>query len=215
MLKNVSSALLIIYEYYKNIDKKEILEPFCCLFRIIIFSYKEEGTKISIINNGIIYHEPNVAQGAIRFMNGDAREDLHNLYCPILKAIEWYSNTESNYKYIFQKSIIGIEKLKNVYDKQSIIYHTLELYFNLLNNHDKNIKNINEPHDIGNSPLIEQLKDFWLDKEITIMVNLLQIIETTNNIELKNQYISIAENIIELKENKLHEYIIKNSNSYG
>ena len=148
-------------------------------------------------------------------MNGDAREDLHNLYCPILKAIEWYSNTDSNYKYIFKKSIIGIEKLKNVYDKQSIIYHTLELYFNLLNNHDKNIKNINEPPDIGNSPLIEQLKDFWLDKEITIMVNLLQIIETTNNIELKNQYISIAENIIQLKENKLHEYIIKNSNSYG
>ena len=54
MFKNVSSALLIIYEYYKNIDKKEILEPFCCLFRIIIFSYKEEGTKISISNNGII-----------------------------------------------------------------------------------------------------------------------------------------------------------------
>ncbi len=47
------------------------------------------------------------------------------------------------------------------------------------------------------------------------MVNLLQIIETTNNIELKNQYISIAENIIQLKENKLNEYIIKNSNSYG
>ena len=215
MFKNIGSGILIFYEYYKNIDKKEILEPFCCLFRIIIFSYKEEGTKISISNNGIIYHEPNPAQGAIRFINGDAREDLHNLYCPILKAIEWYSNTDPNYKYIFKKSIIGIEKLKNVYDKQSIIYHTLELYFNLLNNHDKNIKNINDPPDIRLSPLVEQLKDFWLDKEISIMVNLLQIIETTNNIELKNQYISIAENIIQLKENKLNEYIIKNSNSYG
>lgn len=91
----------------------------------------------------------------------------------------------------------------------------LELYFNLLNNHDKNIKNVNEPPNIGQSPLVEQLKDFWLDKEINIMVNLLQIIETTNNNELKNQYISIAENIIQLKENKLNEYIIKNSNSYG
>lgn len=215
MFKNISSALVVIYEYYKNIDKKEILEPFCCLFRIIIFSYKGEGTKISINNNGIIYHESNVAQGAIRFINGDTREDLHNLYCPILKSIEWYPIKDSNYKYIFKKSIIGIEKLKTVYDKQSIIYHTLELYFNLLNNHDKNIKNVNEPPNIGQSPLVEQLKDFWLDKEINIMVNLLQIIETTNNNELKNQYISIAENIIQLKENKLNEYIIKNSNSYG
>ena len=58
---------------------------------------------VSISNNGIIYHEPNPAQGAIRFINGDAREDLHNLYCPILKAIEWYPNTDSNYLEIYSE----------------------------------------------------------------------------------------------------------------
>tara|TARA_B100001094_G_scaffold332913_1_gene407270 strand:- start:108 stop:755 length:648 start_codon:yes stop_codon:yes gene_type:complete len=215
MFQNISSAMVVIYEYYKNIDKKEILEPFCCLFRIIIFSYKQEGTKISISNNGIIYHEPNLAQGTIRFINGDGRDDLHNLYSPILKSIEWYPITNNDYKYIFINSKNGIEKLKNVYDKQSIIFHTLELYSNLLNNHIEQKKNENELPDIGTSPFIEQLQNFWLDKEIIIMVNLLQIIELTIDENLKNKYINIAEEIIKLKEEKLHNYIITNSQSYG
>jgi hypothetical protein len=215
MFQNIGSAMVVIYEYYKNIDKKEILEPFCCLFRIIIFSYKQEGTKISISNNGIIYHEPNLAQGTIRFINGDGRDDLHNLYSPILKSIEWYQITNNDYKYIFINSKNGIEKLKNVYDKQSIIFHTLELYSNLLNNHIEQKKNENELPDIGISPFIEQLQNFWLDKEIIIMVNLLQIIELTIDEDLKNKYINIAEEIIKLKEEKLHNYIITNSQSYG
>lgn len=215
MFQNIGSALVVIYEYYKNIDKKEILEPFCCLFRIIIFSYKEEGTKISIINNGIIYNEPNIAQGTIRFINGDGREDLHNLYSPILKAIEWYPITNEKYNYIFKKSIIGIEKLKEVYSKQSIIFHTLELYYNLINNNINEIKNQTELPDIGESPLIEQLKHFWLEKELIIIINLLQIIDTTVDLDLKKKYIEIAEQIIKLKEDKLHDYITINTNSYG
>lgn len=214
MFQNIGSGILVLYEYYKNIDKKEILEPLSCLFRIIIYSFKQDGTKISILNNGIIYNEPNPAQGAIRFINGDAREDLHNLYSPILKGIEWYKITNDNYKYIFTKSIDGINKLKTVYDKNSIIYHTLELYYNLLNNHITNTKNPNKLPEVGHSPLINRLENFWLEKEIIIMVNLIQIIETSN-LEIKNKYIQIAENIISLKEEKLNEYIITNTNSYG
>jgi len=214
MLQNIGSAILVIYEYYKNIDKKQILEPFSCLFRIILFSHKEDGTKISISNNGILYHVPNMAQGAVRFINGDGRDDLHNLYSPIIKAIEWYPIDEEKYKYIFIQSINGIEKLKTVYDKHSIIYHTLELYYNLLNNHIQKIENQNDLPDIGSSPLIEQLQNFWLEKEIIIMINLLQIIEITNNDELKEKYINIAEEIIKIKENKLHNYILTNSQSY-
>jgi len=215
MFKNIGTAVAILYEYYRNIDKKEILEPLCTLFRIIIFSYKQDGTKISIYNNGIVYHDPHLAQGTIRFINGDGREDLHNLYSPILKSIEWYPIQNNNYKYIFIHSRIGIEKLKSVYDKQSIIFHTLELYYNLLNNHIEGTKNTNELPDIGNSPFINQLQNFWLDKEIIIMVNLLQIIESTPNQDLKDKYINIAEEIIKLKEEKLHNYITTNSQSYG
>ena len=214
MLQNLGSTLLVFYEYYKNVDKKEILEPFCCLLRIILLAYKDSGTKISIINNGILYHEPNMTQGAVRFINGDAREDLHNLYSPIIKAIEWYKIDNEDYKYIFTKSINGIVKLKEVYDKHSIIFHTLELYNNLLNNHINSIENQVELPDIGSSPLIEQLQNFWLDKEINIVVNLLQIIDTTTTDSIKKEYINILEQIIKIKENKLNNYIITNSQSY-
>ena len=57
-----------------------LLEPLSCIFRMILLNYKEEGTKISILNHSIQYNESNFYQGIMRTINGDTREDLHNLY---------------------------------------------------------------------------------------------------------------------------------------
>ena len=46
-------------------------------------------------SNKIQYHHPNLLQGTWRFLNRDNREDLHNLYNPIIKAISWYLNDNS------------------------------------------------------------------------------------------------------------------------
>ena len=63
-----------------------------------------EGTKISIYKNSIQFHEPSVIQGFIRLWSGDCREDLHNLYNPIIKVLEYsdYSNRKS---YLFAKKM--------------------------------------------------------------------------------------------------------------
>ena len=89
----------------KNIDKKIILEPLSTILRLIIFIYKEKGTKISIYNNAIYYNEPNYFQGFIRNFNGDKREDLHNIYYPILKSFEWYDYHDPIYKYFYTDSL--------------------------------------------------------------------------------------------------------------
>ena len=92
MIPNVSN-FLNIYTYINktniNTSKNLILEPFCTLIKLILLSYKDKGTKISIYNNSIQYQEPSYIQGILRIWSGDCREDLHNLYNPIIKALEY------------------------------------------------------------------------------------------------------------------------------
>ncbi len=80
------------YQFYKSFEdmfisnKKEknlILEPLCVVFRLAILKYKPPKTKLSIRDNSIVYQENTYDQGLIRLMDGDTREDLHNLYHPI------------------------------------------------------------------------------------------------------------------------------------
>ena len=65
-------------------EKNIILEPLCCIFRMILLKFKEKGVKISITNNSIQYVDPTIYQGILRSYNGDTRDDLHNLYNPFL-----------------------------------------------------------------------------------------------------------------------------------
>ena len=60
--------------------KDSILDPLTCIIRLSILEFKPIGTKISLNNNKIKYNDPSVIQGALRWSNGDNREDLHNLF---------------------------------------------------------------------------------------------------------------------------------------
>ena len=40
----------------------------------------------------------------LKTLMADGREDLHNIYNPILKAVEWYPPSENKiYKYFYEK----------------------------------------------------------------------------------------------------------------
>ena len=49
------------------------------------------------------YQEKSYFQSIMRSFQGDTREDLHNLYHPILKCLEWYSPDNNIHKYFYQK----------------------------------------------------------------------------------------------------------------
>ena len=119
--------------FFNNEVRKSVLDPLTCIIRCAILSFKPHGTKISIQNNKINYHDPTFLQGTIRWSQGDKREDLHNIYNPILKSTEWYSKENPDIHNIFRLAKKGLEKLKNSYDNSSIISHSLELYINILN----------------------------------------------------------------------------------
>ncbi len=221
---NVNISYINYYNMLANLftqtdNKNIILEPISCIIKLVLLDYKTEGTKISISNNSIDYYEPSQFQGILRNINGDGREDLHNIYNPILKAVEWYPPSESKiYKYFYEKCIVGLNKLINCYEKESTISRTLELYCKILQDSlsetKPDIENGLDESVKTSSPLLDQIKDFWKREEIEMIFSLLQIIENSKDENEKNTYIENIVNTVSMKESKLSEFIKSTTTTY-
>ena len=215
MIPNVSN-FLNIYTYINktniNTSKNLILEPFCTLIKLILLSYKDKGTKISIYNNSIQYQEPSYIQGILRIWSGDCREDLHNLYNPIIKALEYSDLHNDKHIYLLNKCIEGLNNLIQNYDNNSIITHTLNHYINII----KKYINNNELDDSlkKNTPIIEGLKTFWDEKELRLIYNMLVHIDENKNKNEKIVYLKNIEDIITFKEKEVYDYISVKSTTY-
>ena len=188
-------------------SKQLLLEPLCCILRLVILSYKPEGTKISIIDNSISFQDYSYYQGFIRSFQGDNREDLHILYHPIIKSLEWYTHDSDIFAHIYKRSIQGLESLIKTYEHKTTIIYTLSHYIEILKGNHKD--KINQE---TISPLIDGFKDFWTQEEIDMIYQLCLLIETNTN---KDIYLTSLEDIIRQKEHKVHEYIITSSTTYS
>lgn len=204
--------VLTSYQIFKSVEdmfisqKKEknlILEPLCVIFRLAILKYKPPYTKLSIKDNSIIYQENTYDQGFIRMMEGDCREDLHNLYHPILKCIQWYSY--DTYKFLYDECIIGLNILNNVYDRNSTIRHTISHYISVLQN-----KGVQD-EDVNINPIIDKLKEVWEFSEIQSAISLLKLIHDDVNRDI---YLESLELIIHNKESFIHNLLKKISTEY-
>ena len=197
-----------IYKYLESFskDKREknfILEPLTVIFRLSMLQYKEKGTKISIRENSIHYQNPSYSQGMIRMLDGDTREDLHNLYHPILKCVEWYSY--DLYKFLYDECIKGINILNSNYESNSTIKHTLNHYIDVVKKNDTSIEKIEI------NPVIDSLKEIWTHSEIQSAISLLKLIHDDINRDI---YLDSLELIIHNKETFINEYLYKISTEY-
>ena len=209
MLKSLSS-----YQFFKSLEdmiktpkreKNLILEPLTVIFRLSLLQYKDKGTKISIRDNSIQYQLPTYDQGLIRMIEGDTREDLHNLYHPLLKCIEWYPY--ESYQFIYDECIIGLNILNSVYDRNSTIRHTISHYISVIQMNE--CENIIEDVDIN--PIIDKLKEIWTIQEINSAISLLKLIHDDVNRDI---YLDSLELIIQNKESFIHDLLKKISTEY-
>ena len=175
-----------VYKFISSLfstDSKpdSIIEPLTCLIRLSILEYKPVGTKISVNNNKIQYNDPNILQGAIRWSNGDAREDLHNIFNPIRKAVEWFDKDQEEIAHIFDCSVKGLYRLKKSYHHNSVISHSIQYYIDYINNNLNNENSNNKDKKMNNetNSLYLKLKEFWTPREIVIINNL--FLELENN----------------------------------
>lgn len=186
-------------------EKNFILEPLTVIFRLSMLQYKDTGTKISIRDNSIHYQPPYYSQGIIRMIDGDCREDLHNLYHPILKCVEWYPY--ESYQFIYDECIKGLNILNDNYENNSTIKHTLNHYIDVIRNY--NTTNISRCVEIN--PVIDSLKEIWVHSEIQSAISLLKLIHENINRDI---YLDSLELIIHNKEKYINEYLRRISTEY-
>lgn len=203
MLSNLS-ALYVLKDIPFSKTNNQILEPICCLFKLIIYQHKPENTKLSIQNNSILYTIGTSYQGVSRMFTGDCREDLHNLYYPLLKCIDWYPIDK--YPIFYQECKKGLEILNRVYSDNTTIHHTIIHFISIIENKTANKELLKDQN-----PLIDKLKPFWNESEIELLQSYLELIH--KNIS-KDIYLQSLENIISEKEKKISEYIKKLSTTY-
>lgn len=168
--------------------KKEnhmIIEPLSCLIKLSLLNFYPEGTKLNVQDNQLLFNEPTMYQGIIRYFYNQGREDLHNLFNPIDKAIDWYTEYNEDIDTIFELAIKGLIKLRNTYSESCTIKHTLNYYINTLQERNKKHRktgNTTKKQD----KIHEYLQDLWNEREIHIIVEILQ--------ELEEKYLDTEEN---------------------
>jgi len=189
-------------------DKTYILDPLTCIIRLGILSFKPEGTKISINQNKISYNDPNIFQGTIRWGYGDNRNDLHNLFKPILRSTQWYNMSDKIINDLFKFAVKGLIKLKKAYNINSIICHSIDHYIDII---EKNKLPENDQFIDEENELYKQLKNLWTESQISIVNSLLN--EANKQIDETGlaSYLDAIENILKLKEESVIELIIKNT----
>jgi hypothetical protein len=119
--------------FQKKTEHNVIIDPFSCLVKLSLLRFLDSGTKISINNNRLCFNSPTYIQGIVRFLYGDNREHLHNLYLPIQKCVEWFwDETHTDMIYIFNNAVIGLKILKQAYSEYATIQHTIDYYIIIL-----------------------------------------------------------------------------------
>ena len=199
-----------IFGNNKQQTKYFIIDPFTCMVRLAILSFKPKGTKISILDNMIKYNDPNILQGTIRWSQGDNRDDLHNLYRPITKAIEWYQLDDEKIKHIFGLSSKGIENLMFSYTGNSTVRHSLVYYKSIIDDNLKEEKETIVNKEENFNKIYTELKGLWNKNEINIINDILSEMENKTD-EEKQSLINAIDSIINIKERRVQMIIKKNT----
>ena len=179
----------------KSSKDNNILEPFSVMLKLSLLFFKPEGTKLSIHSNTIIFQEPDFIQGVNRYFNNDKSIDITKLYIPILKCLSRFELND-NYKFLFNISINGLEKLKKNYMSDYSTLTTINSYIALIKSYiggfNLNIDNcfVNNSSDLN----------IWNDEDICLVINCFNKLNEETSDNLKKKYMRVIIDIAELKE---------------
>ena len=198
--------------FFNNEVKNYILDPLTCIIRCAILGYKPKGTKISISENKISFCDPNFLQGTLRWTYGDKREDLHNIYNPIIKSTQWYKVDNKHILNIFILAKKGLEQLKKSYEENSIITHSLSLYINIMdmfiNSNKESLNELSDKEEKDNK-IYQELRGLWSESQISIVDNILKQMELDQ--ENKIEWFQSLDIILKSKEKNVYKIIKKNT----
>jgi len=229
--------------YYKeNNDINKILDPISTIVRLAMLHYKNEGTKITVDDNKVVFNETSTwiignlfnYQGIYRNINGYSRQDLVLVYPPIFRAMLWYDkNKEIELEHIRKILVLtskGLLSLKELYKDED---GRMEMFLNhCIEKIKQYMTNEIEIDDLDNKIILDEkinprlfdtIKMLWSSKEIEIISDTLCSIEDhlikhdTLECQAVNKYIKMIMRILEEKDKAFKNMIVFNkvSNTVG
>ncbi len=177
-----------------NTNKNDILDPLSIIVKLFIYSHKPNGTKISIGNNRMYIQENTYIQGVVRKLNGDTKNDITILMCPVLYAcVHYLKNKENRKKYtpIFSIALDGLVKMKQTYSGTPIIYNIehiiniIQMFIDETANHSvgatDSVINQESPIFKIKEHIYQHLNDSWTTDRKNILFGYIKEISDVNN----------------------------------
>ena len=189
--------------------KTMILDPLTTMFRLSMLSFKPLGTKLSVYKNTMNYVEPGAFQGVYRWTFGEGRDDLHNIYRPIQKFLNWYSREDETISKLIDFSIQGLQKLSESYAQDSIIHHSIKLYILMLEN-NKPMEDEHEEKEVNNQ-IYESFKGLYEKNEISLLVGMLELAKREQDQEKVNSFLKSIDTLLLVKERRIHSIVVDSS----
>ena len=189
--------------------KTMILDPLTTMFRLSMLSFKPLGTKLSVYKNTMNYVEPGAFQGVYRWTFGEGRDDLHNIYRPIQKFLNWYSREDETISKLIDFSIQGLQKLSESYAQDSIIHHSIKLYILMLEN-NKPMEAVHEEKEVNNQ-IYESFKGLYEKNEISLLVGMLELAKREQDQEKVNSFLKSIDTLLLVKERRIHSIVVDSS----
>lgn len=169
--------------------KKQLLDPFSTLCKLISLNFCEINTKISIHNHILTLQKPYNYQSIVRLINGDGRENISELYYAIVRIVKWYlvvdedpTHVTENWaviakndelKRLVQYACVALRRLQETYEFGNVVL-AIQFYINILEDAINNAYYDSKlPHkimeiDYQNDSLIDydKLRNFWEHKKL-------------------------------------------------
>ena len=173
-----------------------------------MLNFQEIGTKIAIYNNRIS-SQLGLMQGAKRWYM-EQRNELHNLYKPILISLKYYDRVMTAILVLFSimKKTEDLKTSANLSEHENdIVCHSIKLYKEILsatkNKHARTDVETQLKDDDVTLPLYEQFNQLWNERQYQ-SYHLLQeaddIINTDETEEL-NALLNAIDQLLQVKEN--------------
>jgi len=176
-------------------SKNDILDPLSIIVKLYLYYSKPVGTKISVGNNRVYIQNSTYIQGVWRRYNGDSKNDINILVCPILFACVYYLTKEETrdiYLPIFNVALKALSNMKQTYANTTIIYN-IEHIINIIQMHvnneiSSNIVNTDTPLYKIKENIYQHLNEVWTPGRKNILFGFIKEIEDVSNLTLK-QYL--------------------------
>lgn len=216
--------------------KKQLLDPLGTLCKLVSLNFSEINTKISIHNHSLSLQKPYNYQFMIRWMNGDGKENVSELYHVISRVIKWYlldendNNSEisncDELKRLVRYLCNAFRKLQETYEYGNVIL-AIQFYINIMedavngNYNDNKLPKyiLDKEKEYENLLDYEKLKNFWKYDKLKRICELYDACFKVYNSEdmllvekeaLISGYLQSIQSILEITDSEFHK-LIQNS----